>query len=219
MTSDQKNLALPEQSPESPNSTPTDTQANPSTVVEKPEVPSPAKLTWWQQIRENVQIVAIALVLALLIRSFIAEPRYIPSDSMIPTLATGDRLVVEKISSRFRAPTTGDIIVFEPPPQLQSRGYSKDQAFIKRVIGTPGEVVQIQDGKVYLDGTPLEEDYIAQPPAYNMPPVRVPEGHLFVMGDNRNNSNDSHIWGFLPQPNIIGEAIWRFWPPNRIGNL
>lgn len=219
MTSDQKNLALPDQDPNSTKQTPTDTQANPSAVVEKPETPNPAKSTWWQQIRENVQIVAIALVLALLIRSFIAEPRYIPSDSMIPTLATGDRLVVEKISYRFHPPTRGDIVVFEPPPQLQSIGYSKDQAFIKRVIGTPGEVVQIQDGKVYLNGTPLEEDYIAQPPAYNMPPVRVPEGHLFVMGDNRNNSNDSHIWGFLPQPNIIGEAIWRFWPPNRIGNL
>ena len=219
MTSDQKNLALPEQSPESPKSTSMDTQPTPSAVVEKPQAPTPAKLTLWQQVRENVQIVAIALILALLIRSFVAEPRYIPSDSMIPTLATGDRLVVEKISSHFHPPTTGDIIVFEPPPQLQSRGYSKDQAFIKRVIGTPGQVVQIQDGKVYLNGTPLEEDYIAQPPAYNMPPVLVPEDQLFVMGDNRNNSNDSHIWGFLPQPNVIGEAIWRFWPPNRIGNL
>ena len=219
MTSDRKNLAGPNSSGASPTSTATDAQANPSGVVEKPQAPTPAKLTLWQQVRENVQIVAIALVLALLIRSFVAEPRYIPSDSMIPTLATGDRLVVEKISYRFHPPTTGDIVVFEPPPQLQRRGYSKDQAFIKRVIGTPGEVVQIQDGKVYLNGTALEEDYIAQPPAYNMPPVRVPEGHLFVMGDNRNNSNDSHIWGFLPQPNIIGEAIWRFWPPNRIGNL
>ncbi len=219
MTSDRKNLALPNASGASPTSTPTDAQANPSGVVEMPQAPTPAKLTLWQQVRENVQIVAIALVLALLIRSFVAEPRYIPSDSMIPTLATGDRLVVEKISYRFHPPTRGDIVVFEPPPQLQSLGYSKDQAFIKRVIGTPGEVVQIQDGKVYLNGTPLEEDYIAQPPAYNMPPVQVPEGYLFVMGDNRNNSNDSHIWGFLPQPNIIGEAIWRFWPPNRIGNF
>ncbi|HBE17048.1 MAG TPA: signal peptidase I [Cyanobacteria bacterium UBA11149] len=215
MTSDQKNLAPPESSKLKA----TENQANPSSAAHQSQSPTSAKLTWREQIRENVQIVAIALVLALLIRSFIAEPRYIPSDSMIPTLATGDRLVVEKISSYFHPPTRGDIIVFEPPPQLQRRGYSKDQAFIKRVIGTPGEIVQVQNGQVYLNGTPLEEDYIAQPPAYNMPPVQVPEGQLFVMGDNRNNSNDSHVWGFLPQPNIIGKAIWRFWPPHRIGNI
>lgn len=171
----------------------------------------------WRQIRENLAILAIALTLALLLRTFVAEPRYIPSDSMLPTLQVGDRLVVDKIGYRFHPPTTGDIVVFDPPPQLQIQGYAKDQAFIKRTIGQPGQLVTIANGKVYLDRQPLQEDYIAEPPAYEWGPRTVPQGELFVMGDNRNNSNDSHIWGFLPQENIIGRAFFRFWPLKRIG--
>ena len=173
----------------------------------------------WQQTRENLQIIAIALALALFIRAFVAEPRYIPSDSMLPTLEVGDRLVVEKVSYYFRPPTTGEIVVFDPPQQLQIQGYAKDQAFIKRVIGTPGQTVQVQDGKVYINGRSLKEDYIAEPPAYQMEAVQVPEDQLFVMGDNRNNSNDSHVWGFLPKQNVIGHACYRFWPFSRIGRV
>ncbi|HEY9658665.1 MAG TPA: signal peptidase I [Allocoleopsis sp.] len=169
--------------------------------------------------RENVQIVAIALVLALVIRLFIAEPRYIPSDSMVPTLQIGDRLVVEKVSYLLRPPATGDIVVFDPPPQLQEFGYAPDKAFIKRVIGTPGDVVQIENGTVYLNGQALHEDYIAEPPAYDLLPVQVPDNQYFVMGDNRNNSNDSHVWGFLPKENIIGRAILRFYPIAQWGAL
>ncbi|NJR66886.1 MAG: signal peptidase I, partial [Leptolyngbyaceae cyanobacterium CRU_2_3] len=116
--------------------------------------------------KENLQIVAIALVLAVLIRLFIAEPRFIPSDSMVPSLLIGDRLVIEKVSYRFQPPTTGDIVVFEPPPQLQMYGYAPDKAFIKRVIGTPGDTVQVKAGKVYLNHQPLTEPYIAEPPDY-----------------------------------------------------
>ncbi|MBD1807891.1 signal peptidase I [Microcoleus sp. FACHB-SPT15] len=174
---------------------------------------------FWQQTRENLQIIAIALALALFIRAFVAEPRYIPSDSMLPTLEVGDRLVVEKVSYYFRPPTTGEIVVFDPPQQLQIQGYAKDQAFIKRVIGTPGQTVQVQDGKVYINGRSLKEDYIAEPPAYQMEAVQVPEDQLFVMGDNRNNSNDSHVWGFLPKQNVIGHACYRFWPFSRIGRV
>ncbi|MGK7872867.1 MAG: signal peptidase I [Xenococcaceae cyanobacterium] len=174
---------------------------------------------FWKQVWENVQVVAIALILALLIRAFVAEPRYIPSDSMFPTLEEGDRLVVEKISYHFHPPARGDIVVFEPPPQLQMQGYEKDQAFIKRVIGTSGETVAVLKGTVSLNNQSLTEDYTFEPPKYNLPPVRVPQGQLFVMGDNRNNSNDSHIWGFLPEKNIIGRAVFRFWPLNRIGRI
>ncbi len=177
------------------------------------------KAIFWQKTRENVQIIAIALFLALFIRAFVAEPRYIPSDSMLPTLEVGDRLVVEKISYHFHPPAKGEIVVFEPPQQLQIQGYGKGQAFIKRVIGTPGETIQIQNGKVYLNNIPLKEDYIAEPPNYQMEAVRVPEDQLFVMGDNRNNSNDSHVWGFLPKQNIIGHACYRFWPFSRIGRV
>ncbi|HEY9630252.1 MAG TPA: signal peptidase I [Coleofasciculaceae cyanobacterium] len=167
--------------------------------------------------KENLQIVAIALVLAVVIRLFIAEPRFIPSDSMVPTLLIGDRLVIEKIGYRFHPPTLGDIVVFEPPPQLQIYGYAADKAFIKRVIGTAGDTVQVRQGKVYLNGQPLTEPYMAEPPAYEMEPVEVPLHQLFVMGDNRNNSNDSHIWGFLPQDNVIGRAVFRFSPIDRLG--
>lgn len=170
-------------------------------------------------LRENVQILAIALTLALLIRFFIAEPRYIPSDSMVPTLQVRDRLIVEKVSYRLHPPVTGDIVVFDPPPQLQLQGYAKDQAFIKRVIGQPGQTVKITNGKVYVNDQPLQEPYIAEPPEYRWGPQTVPAGAVFVMGDNRNNSNDSHVWGFLPTSNIIGRAWLRFWPFDRWGSI
>jgi signal peptidase I len=219
MTSEKKNLAAANKSPGLANSTPEDITREESAVAahDKEQANRGSKI--WRQTRENLQIIAIALALALFIRAFVAEPRFIPSDSMLPTLEVGDRLVVEKISYRFRLPATGEIIVFEPPQQLQIQGYDQGQAFIKRVIGTPGQTVQIKDGKVYLNGTPLEEDYIAEPPAYQMEPVQVPENQLFVMGDNRNNSNDSHVWGFLPKQNIIGHACFRFWPFSRVGRV
>jgi len=187
------------------------------TLEEKKLTEAPLWLRVWRIQKENLQLILIALCLALLIRTFVAEPRYIPSDSMLPTLEKGDRLVVEKISDRFHPPTTGDIIVFEPPEKLQVLGYAKDQAFIKRVIGEPGQIVAIANHQVYLNGEPLKENYIAEPPAYQWGAMQVPEGEFFVMGDNRNDSNDSHVWGFLPRKNIIGRARFRFWPLNRIG--
>lgn len=180
---------------------------------------APGWLGVWRSQQENIRLVAIALILAILIRIFIAEPRYIPSDSMIPTLHTGDRLVVEKVSYHFHPPHTGDIVVFEPPEQLQSLGYRKDQVFIKRIIGKPGDLVRVNNSKVYINDRPLSEDYIAEPPDYQLVSVKVPEAEFFVMGDNRNDSNDSHIWGFLPKQNIIGRAIFRFWPFDRIGSV
>jgi signal peptidase I len=195
----------------------------PSSTTSTPSAQSSSTGNWWSRLpksqRENAQILVIALVLALIIRLFVAEPRYIPSDSMVPTLEIGDRLVVEKVSYYLHPPATGDIVVFVPPPQLLEYGYAPDKAFIKRVIGTPGDVVQVQEGRVYVNGQPLTEPYIAEAPAYEMPPVQVPENQVFVMGDNRNNSNDSHIWGFLPQQNIIGRAVFRFFPIDRLGRI
>ncbi|NET44093.1 signal peptidase I [Okeania sp. SIO2B3] len=181
---------------------------------------TPWWLKIWQEQKENIKVLAIALCLSLLVRIFIAEPRYIPSDSMIPTLEVGDRLVVEKVSYHFHPPVAGDIIVFQPPQQLQRYGYVKNQAFIKRVIGLPGDTIRIENGLVYINDQPLTENYIAEPPEYTLPiSVEVPENQYFVMGDNRNNSNDSHVWGFLPKKNIIGRAIFRFWPYPRFGLL
>ena len=185
--------------------------------IEVPNQSEPAKTSFWKPIKDNAQVIIIALLWAFLIRVFVAEPRYIPSESMVPTLETGDRLVVEKVSYRLHPPKTGDIVVFQPPMQLQMLGYEKDQAFIKRVIAKPGQTVAVKEGVVYLDNQALEEDYIAGPPRYELQPVQVPPDYLFVMGDNRNNSNDSHIWGYLPEKNVIGHAVFRFWPFNRFG--
>lgn len=175
------------------------------------------KQGFWRSQQENIRFVAIALAIALLLRFFVAEPRFIPSDSMFPTLEVSDRLVVEKVSYHFHPPEQGDIIVFRPPEILQELGYKPDQAFIKRIIGEPGDTVQVTEGKVWINGIPLSEPYIAEPPAYDVPPVRVPPKQFFVMGDNRNNSNDSHVWGFLPTQNIVGRAIFRFYPLDRLG--
>jgi signal peptidase I len=176
---------------------------------------SPSKM--WSGWQENLVLITIALTLALLIRTFIAEPRLIPSASMYPTLHTGDRLVIEKVSYRFHPPKIGDIIVFSSPQELQRRGYPQNQAFIKRVIGEPGSVISIAQGKVYRNGKALTEDYIAEPTNDPFPEIKVPEGAFFVMGDNRNDSNDSRYWGFVPRQKVIGRATFRFWPLNRIG--
>jgi signal peptidase I len=219
MASEKKNIAASNQSLGLANSTPEGIQSEQSGDVQNSQQNPKSGAKIWRQLRENLQIIGIALALALLIRAFVAEPRYIPSDSMIPTLEVGDRLVVEKISYRFHPPAMGDIVVFDPPQQLQIQGYAKDQAFIKRVIGTSGQIIEVKNGKVYRNYTPLTEGYIAEPPDYQMEAVRVPDHYLFVMGDNRNNSNDSHVWGFLPEQNVIGHACFRFWPMSRIGQV
>ena len=186
------------------------------------EASAPAESKWgalWRSQRDNILTIAIAILLAFVIRSFVAESRYIPSPSMVPTLYPGDRIVVEKLSYRLHEPRPQDIVVFYPPQQLQVAGYPADQAFIKRVIAVEGQTVQVHQGRIYIDQTPLSEPYIAEPPAYEMPEVKVPAGMLFVMGDNRNNSNDSHVWGFLPTANVIGRANIRFWPPGQVSFL
>lgn len=161
----------------------------------------------------------IALVVALVVRVAIAEPRYIPSNSMDPTLHIGDRLLVDKLSYRWQPPHRGDIVVFNPPAQLVKLGYTRDQAFIKRIIGEPGDQIQVQGGQMILNGQPLPEAYIAEAPQYEMPAVTIPSGYVFVLGDNRNDSNDSHVWGPLPQQNVIGKARLRFWPFDRLGRI
>jgi signal peptidase I len=198
--------------------TPGESETIKEPVVTTERIPLLTRL--WRSWGENVQILIVAVLLAFLIRTFIAEPRYIPSASMVPTLQLGDRLVVEKISYQLHPPERFDIAVFKVPPQLQQDGYSSDQAFIKRVIGIPGDRIAIQKGKVYLNEQPLSESYIVEVPKIeDMPTVTVPANQLFMMGDNRNNSNDSRYWGFLPLENVIGKAVFKFFPFDRIGGL
>jgi signal peptidase I len=173
---------------------------------------------WWQQHGETIRIFAVALVIAIFLRTFIVEPRFIPSGSMEPTLQVGDRILVDKISQRWQAPQYGDILIFYPPATPATSDTSK--AYIKRLIGVEGDRIAVKNGKVYRNDQPLDESYIAEAPKYAMREVVVPKGHYWMMGDNRNYSNDSHIWGFLPKENVIGKATIRFFPfGDRLGAI
>ena len=166
---------------------------------------------------ELLKTVGMAGFLALGIRTFVAEARYIPSGSMEPTLEINDRLIIEKITYRLRKPERGDVVVFSPTETLQQQNFR--DAFIKRVIGLPGEEIEVRGGRVIVNGQALREKYIEEKPEYDYGPVVVPEDQYLVLGDNRNNSYDSHYWGFVPRDNLIGRAAVRFWPPNRLGSL
>jgi signal peptidase I len=141
----------------------------------------------------------------------------IPSDSMVPTLHIGDRIFVNPLD--HEPLRRGDIVVFEPNQAIKSLDPQVGEFYIKRIIALPGETVQVHSGLVWINEQPLQENYIAAPPAYEMRPHTVPSGSYFVMGDNRNNSFDSHIWGWLQQPNILGRAYKVFWPPQHIQSL
>lgn len=188
----------------------------PSALPPKSKTSHGSRLEAWQG---NLKVLAIALVIALTVRLWVAEPRFIPSSSMMPTLHIGDRLVVDKLTYHWRPPQRGDIVVFHPPGQLVDLGYDRHQAFIKRIIGVPGEILQVRQGQVLLNGQVLAEPYRMELPSYETPALTVPPDYLFVLGDNRNDSNDSHVWGLLPQSDLIGRARFRFWPLNRFGQL
>jgi signal peptidase I len=182
--------------------------------------PTPLLTKLWQSWGENLKILIAAVILALVIRTFVAEPRFIPSASMLPTLELGDRLVVEKISYKLHPPAYADIVVFAVPPQLQAEGYQADQAFIKRAIGLPGDRISLKNGRVYRNDIALPEPYVTTTPKpEDINNITIPANEIFVMGDNRNNSNDSRYWGTLPMQNLIGKAVWRFFPLTRWGKL
>ena len=166
---------------------------------------------------EIAKTVAMAFVLSFGIRTFVAEARYIPSSSMEPTLQINDRLIIEKMTYRFNKPERGDVVVFNATEALKEQNFH--DAFIKRIIGLPGDKVVVRNGQVKVNGKIIREAYIKEKPNYNYGPVIVPQGNYLVLGDNRNNSYDSHYWGFVPKDKIIGRAFVRFWPPQRIGSI
>lgn len=167
-------------------------------------------------LRETLEVIIPAIVIFLLVRTFLFEVRIVPSGSMNPTIMENDRFIAEKITLRFREPRRGDILVFKPPANAQ---FTTD--YVKRVIGLPGETVEVRGGDVYINGTPLDEPYV--PAEYransDFPPITVPPESLFMMGDNRNMSEDSRFWGFLPYRNIRERAVFRIWPLGRFGSL
>ena len=175
-------------------------------------------------ILRDLKNLLIWIAIALIIRWQVIEPRWIPSGSMLPTLQIKDKILVEKITPKITSKTNlsklkDKIIVFNVPEQLINAGYDADTALIKRVIGVPGDKVEVKEGNLYLNNT-AQDKYVSDKNInYSIGPFIVPEQSLWVMGDNRNNSMDSHVWGFLPYQKIIGKAIFRYWPLNKIGPI
>lgn len=186
--------------------------------------------------RELPVLIVIAFALALLLKTFLIQAFYIPSGSMEPTLMPGDRVLVMKA---FDTAERGDIVVFEDPKPgrqpdrgivggflhwlSEGLGFARpaDEDFIKRVVGLPGETVELRNGTLYIDGVETPEPYLTgRPDKRDYGPKKVPEGKLFVLGDNRLNSNDSRFGlGFVPTDKVVGEAFVIIWPPSRIGWL
>ncbi|MCB8817645.1 signal peptidase I [Desulfosporosinus shakirovi] len=168
----------------------------------------------WKNLFEWVQILAAALILSFIVRTFLLDNRIVPSGSMLPTIQLQDRLIVDKLLFKFSEIERGDIVVFHP---TEKSGEKDD--LVKRVIGLPGEEIQVKDGNVMVNGTALEESYLLEKPDYQYEPATVPADSYYVLGDNRRGSNDSHMWGFLPKQNITGKVWIRYWPFNTFGKL
>lgn len=176
--------------------------------------PQPNRNNLWLEVAKTV---GLSLFFAFGIRTLVAEPRYVASGSMIPTLEVNDRLMIDKLSYRWSNPERGDIVMFSPTEKLKQQNL-KD-TFIKRLIGLPGEKVEIKAGRVYINDQLLPEKYIVEKLPQSWGPVTVPVNSYLVMGDNRDNSYDSRYWGFVPRENIIGKAVLRFWSPDRLGKI
>jgi signal peptidase I len=173
-----------------------------------------------ERLRRQIAGLLPWLLLALILRWGVVEPRWIPSGSMLPTLQLQDRILVEKLRPRLgRELTNGTIVVFHPPAALVAAGYDPHAALIKRVVAGPGDKVEVRDGRLWRNDAPLAHDWNAEPIDYSLAPFTVPADHLLVLGDNRNASLDSHLWGPLPRSEVIGTAIWRYWPLQRFGPI
>ena len=170
---------------------------------------------WW---REAIETILWAFVLALFLRTFVVQAFWIPSGSMLPTLQIGDRVLVAKIWNWIQEPSRGAVYVFKYPEDPE-----KD--FIKRIVGLPGDIIDIKDGSVYINGVIFEEPYVKNKDHFTLRPnntfktvpVIVPENEYLTLGDNRMNSQDGRYWGFVPKSYLKGPAFFRYWPLNRIG--
>jgi signal peptidase I len=184
-------------------------------------------------IRELPGLILVAFLLALLIKSFLVQAFFIPSQSMETTLLVGDRVLVNKMVYRFREPHRGEVIVFENPHSVEpdrnffqdlahwvteGLGFSSDpqKDFIKRVIGLPGDTIEVRRGKVFINRKRIQEPYLnPERDLDDFGPEKVEPGHYFMMGDNRANSQDSRFFGTIPRDKIVGRAFVILWPPSR----
>lgn len=169
---------------------------------------------------EWVAVIVGAVLIALLVRNFVVQSFQIPSGSMHPTLIEGDRVLVNRLSYRLHDINRGDVIVFARP-EASPAGPGEPEDLIKRVVALPGETIEARDGQVYVDDAPLEEPYL-EPGTITTDleePVTVPEGEVFVMGDNRSNSSDSRFIGTIPVDSVVGRAFAVIWPLSRFSGL
>jgi len=179
-----------------------------------------------ESIAESLEVAALALFMFIAVRG-VAQNYIVDGGSMLPNFHNGELVIVNKLAFRtfdiswlpfsddedwqpFGEPTPGDVVVFTFPQD-------PTRDFIKRVIAGPGQTVEVRDGTVFVDDVALDEPYLSEPPVYEYGPEVVPPGDVFVLGDNRNNSYDSHSWGMLPQDAIIGRAELRYWPLSQAG--
>ena len=169
-----------------------------------PQTPAQERTDWKRFILDLFETVGLAVILFLVINTLSARVR-VDGFSMLPTLQDGEFVLVNKLAYRLGSPARGDIIVFRSTTVA-------DLDLVKRVIGLPGDKVEVRNGEVILNGQVLSEAYINAAPNYSGT-WKVPDGYLFVLGDNRNDSSDSHQWSYLPQQNIIGKALLIYWPP------
>ncbi|TYI28020.1 hypothetical protein ES332_A05G215800v1 [Gossypium tomentosum] len=162
---------------------------------------------------EDAKAAFTTLTVNLLFRSFMAKTRSILLASMYPNLGVGNRILAEKVSYFFREPEVSNIVIFRAPPILQYNG-----VFFKRIVAKAGDCVEACDGKLFINGVAQDEDFVLEPLAYKIDQMIsvVPEGYVFVLGDNRNNSFDSHYWGPLPIENIVGRSVFCYWPPSKV---
>jgi len=169
--------------------------------------------THWETVksvvREIIETVILTVVIFFLIQMVVRNFRVV-GNSMEPNLHDSQYLIVDKISYRLAEPQRGDVIVFEPPNR-------PGEDYVKRVIGLSGELVEVRNGQVFIENQLLEEPFAVYPGSYSMSPRRVGANELFVLGDNRNSSSDSHNWGMLSKDKVVGRAWISYWPPSRWG--
>jgi signal peptidase I len=179
--------------------------------------PAPKKRSTTRTLLEWGGLIIAALLIAFVIKTFLIEAFYIPSESMTPTLLVGDRVLVNKLSYDLHDVHRGDIVVFKAPPGEET---AQIKDLVKRVVGLPGETIEGKGGQIYINGKVLPETYLPKGvQSRTFAAQKVPPGHYFVLGDNRQNSKDSTYFGPIKSSLIVGRVFLRIWPLNRIGTL
>ncbi len=174
-----------------------------------------------REIREWAKTLVYSALMFFGMKIAVVEAYHVPTGSMRPTILEGDRILGTKFHYWIWDARAGDVVVFRSPERVQALSGPQAAAgrLVKRVVAVAGDVVEVKDGTLFVNGTAQREPYLQAPPDYRMPPFPIPEGHVFVLGDNRNNSLDGHVWGSLEEEALLARAWVRYWPPWRVGLL